>query len=70
MPIYVELKNANMYISKSETNKPLRFDYVAIGSISNKLFARCVLALQIMFNHNLQFTYKVNFNHDLPLTII
>lgn len=70
MPIYVELKNANMYISKSETNKPLRFDYVAIGSISNKLFARFVLALQIMFNHNFQFTYKVNFNHDLPLTII
>lgn len=70
MPIYVELKNANMYIPKSETNKPLRFDYVAIGSISNKLFARFVLALQIMFNHNLQFTYKINFNHDLPLTII
>lgn len=47
MPIYVELKNANMYISKSETNKPLRFDYDAIGSISNKLFARFVLAITI-----------------------
>lgn len=66
----MELKNTNMYISKSETNKPLRFDYVAIGSISNTLFSRFVLALQIMFNHNLQFTYKVNFNYDLPLTII